>query len=97
MWGVGRKGPPGGGCAQVTGVLGINILRKCYHEFFGQQGTTLFLQHCVSEAPEPVMEAIQHCHHATVTAPQDSLGRVKVRGKRAWRILGGVMKIVATT
>ena len=89
--------PPGGVPARVPGVLGMNVIRKCYFELFGQHGLALFFQPCVSEAPGPVVQALQRCHRATIAAPQDSSGRVKVRGKKAWRIPGGVMKIVAAT
>uniref|UniRef100_A0A665U756 Gypsy retrotransposon integrase-like protein 1 n=1 Tax=Echeneis naucrates TaxID=173247 RepID=A0A665U756_ECHNA len=91
------RDPPGGVPAQVPGVLGMNVIRKCYHELFGQHGAALFSQPCVSEAPGPVLQALQRCHQAMTAAPQDTPGRVKVRGNKAWRIPGGVMKIVAAT
>lgn len=91
------KDPPGGAPARVPGVLGMNVIRKCYLELFGQHGLALFSQPCVSEAPGPVVQALQRCHSATIAAPQDSSGKVKVRGKKAWRIPGGVVKIVAAT
>ncbi|XP_077957579.1 uncharacterized protein LOC144406215 [Gasterosteus aculeatus] len=89
------KDHPGGVPAQVPGILGMHVIRKCYKELFGQHGLTLFSQPCVSEAPGPIVRALQQCYYAEV--PQDSPGRVKVRGKRVWRIPGGVMKIVAAT
>ncbi|KAK0136668.1 hypothetical protein N1851_027171 [Merluccius polli] len=88
---------PGGVPSQVPGVLGMNIIRKCYQELFGQHGLALFSQPCVSGSPEPVVQALQQCHCASTKAPQPSPGKVKVRGKRAWRIPGGIMKIVAAT
>ncbi|KAK0146649.1 hypothetical protein N1851_014046 [Merluccius polli] len=88
---------PGGVPSQVPGVLGMNIIRKCYQELFGRHGLALFSQPCVSGSPEPVVQALQQCHCASTKAPQPSPGKVKVRGKRAWRIPGGIMKIVAAT
>lgn len=90
------RDPPGGE-PQVPGVLGMNIMRKCYHELFVQHGAALFSQVCVSQAPKQVVQALQRCHHASVQLPPDCPGKVKVRGKRAWHVPGGVMKIVATT
>ena len=85
---------PAGVLAQVPGVPG-GVIRKCYQELFGQHALALFSQPCVSEAPGPIVLALQRCHRAKV--PQDSPGRAKVRGKKALRIPGGVMKIVAAT
>ena len=91
------KDPPGGTPAQVPGVLGMNVIRKCYQELFGQYGEELFSQSCVSGTPSPVVQALQQCRHVDAQTPPDSSGRAKVRGKGAWRIPGGVMKIVAAT
>lgn len=44
------RDPPGGVPAQVPGILGMNVIRKCYQELFGQHGLALFLKPCVSEA-----------------------------------------------
>ncbi|KAK0143575.1 hypothetical protein N1851_018314 [Merluccius polli] len=90
------KDPPGCLSAQVPGVLGMNVIRKCYKELFGHHGLALFDLPVVSEAPKPVMQALQKCHQASVK-PDQSAGKVKVRGKSACRIPGGVMKIVVAT
>lgn len=66
-------------------------------ELFGQYGAALFSQVCVSEAPKQVVQTLQQCHHVGAQPPSDSPGRVRVRGKRAWHIPGGIMKIVAAT
>ncbi|KAI3362647.1 hypothetical protein L3Q82_001631 [Scortum barcoo] len=73
------KDPPGGLPAQVPGVLGMNVIRNCYEELFGQHGVALFSQPCVSKAPKPVVQALQWCHRVRAQAPQDSPGRAKVR------------------
>ncbi|KAL1277560.1 hypothetical protein QQF64_024233 [Cirrhinus molitorella] len=36
------RDPPGGMCAQVPGILGMNVLSRCYQELFGQHGQALF-------------------------------------------------------
>lgn len=90
------KDPPGCMSSQVPGVLGMNVIRKCYRELFGHHGLALFDLPVVSEVPKRVMQALQKCHQANVEIDQ-SAGKVKVRGKRACRIPGGVLKIVAAT
>lgn len=91
------KDPPGGLCAQVPGVLGMNILSRCYQELFGQHGMSLFDLPVVSQAPSSVFQALQHCHHIDSQLVSDQGGRVKVRGRRACRIPGGTMKLVVVT
>lgn len=45
------KDSPGGVSSQVPGVLGMNIIRKCYQELFGQPGAALSFQPCVCGYP----------------------------------------------
>ena len=85
---------PGGVPSRVPGVLGMNVIRKCSQDLFGQHGVALFSQVCISEAPKPVVQALQQCHHAIGLASSDTPGTVKVRGNR---VPGGVMRIVAAT
>ena len=75
--------------------LEMNVIRKCYQELFGQYGGALFSQVCISEAPGPVVQTLQQCHHASDLASQDVPGKVKARGKRGWQIPGGMMKMAA--
>lgn len=91
------RDPPGGVCVDVPGVLGMNILGRCYQELFGQHGTALFDLPIVSQAPHSVFQALQHCHQFGGQSVSDCGGRVKVRGRRACRISGGTMKFVAAT
>lgn len=91
------KDPPGVGPSMVPGVLGMNVIRKCYHELFGQHGEALFSLGSVTEAPKPLVHALQKCHDVSTRAPPDLSGHVRVRGKQACCIPGGVMKIVAAT
>ncbi len=55
------RDPPGGMCAQVPGVLGMNVLSRCYRELFGQYGQALFDSPPVLKFPGVVMKALQHC------------------------------------
>ncbi|KAK0156337.1 hypothetical protein N1851_000374 [Merluccius polli] len=48
-------------------------------------------------APGPVITALQRCHQSSTQGPGDPTGTVRVRGKQAVRIPGGVMKLVAST
>ncbi|XP_072293407.1 uncharacterized protein [Eucyclogobius newberryi] len=89
------RDPPGQTSTQVPGVLGMNIIRKCYLELFGHYGSALFGESS-SSLPTVLVEAMQKCHVASVqSAPK--LGRVRVRGKRACRVPGGAIKLVTAT
>lgn len=90
------KDPPNAESA-APGILGSNILRRCYHELFAVYGPTLFESPSVAQAPGPVLEALQQCHRAAKECQKTITGLARVRGSRAVRIPGGTMKIVATT
>ena len=91
------KDPPTTLTSQAPGVLGMNVLVRRYRELFGQHGSALFKTQSVLQAPSPVLEALQQCHRAEMQPRVVGLGKVKVRGKRACRIPGGTMKLVAAT
>lgn len=91
------KDPPTTLNSQVPGVLGMNVLVRRYRELFGQHGAALFKTRSVLQAPSPIVEALQQCHRAETRPSVVGLGRVKVRGRRACRIPGGTMKLVAAT
>lgn len=91
------KDPAGDVSSQVPGVLGMNVICKCYRELFRQHGMASFDLPVVSTASEWVVQALQKCHQAQVWAPQALPGLIKVRGSKACRIPGGSMKIVAVT
>ena len=91
------KDPPADVSLSAPGVLGMNILRRCYSTLFGQHGSALFKLHTVTEAPKLVVQALQRCHQASLTSPADVIGKVKLRGKKACRIFGGTMQLVPTT
>lgn len=90
------KDPPGCVPSQAPGVLGMNIISKCYKELFGQYGPALFEEASVS-FPTPLVDAMQRCHVASVKLVPTTPGRVRVRGKEACRIPGGALKIVTAT
>lgn len=91
------KDPPGNTCAQVPGILGMNVLSRCYQELFGRHGPALFDSPPVVEVPDFVMQALQQCHKDTRQPGLGQVGRVKVRGRHQCRIPGGTIKIVAAT
>ncbi|KAL2077879.1 hypothetical protein ACEWY4_027383 [Coilia grayii] len=90
------KDPPGGLHPKVPSVLEMNILSKCYQELFGQFCQSLFEAPLLSQAPTAFVHAFQHCQQAE-TQSVPTLGRVKVRGRRAWRIPGGTTTLVSAT
>lgn len=51
----------------------------------------------MTHAPGPVLEALQKCHQSAAQIQGNPAGIVRVRGKQAVRIPGGVMKLVAST
>lgn len=93
------RDPPGGGHlpVPVPGVLGMNVIRKCYHELFGQYGASLFDLPAVSAAPDPVFQALQQCHRAVLRPTPEDGSTVSVRGRKPCRVPGGSMKLVAAT
>lgn len=91
------RDPPGGLSSQVPGVLGMNIISKCYQELFGQHGPSLFDMPFISEAPGPVVQALQQCHQAVTKSTFVPAGKVSVRGRGLCRVPGGTIKVVAAT
>lgn len=91
------RDPPGDAHSRVPGVLGMNVIRKCYQELFGQHGLDLFDLPSVSTAPNPVFQALQQCHQAVIQSTPEAGSTVKVRGRRPCRVLGGTVKMVAAT
>lgn len=83
--------------SSIPGILGMNVIRRCYQELFGAHGLSFFDLPAVTQSPGSVIEALQHCHQATTQRRVPSSGVVRVRGSRAVRIPGGVMQMVAST
>ncbi|KAL2083756.1 hypothetical protein ACEWY4_021529 [Coilia grayii] len=63
---------------QVPGVLGMNVLSKCYQELFCKYGVAL-LEDPSSRVLAPLLKAFQHCHQAEVQPLTSVVGRVKLR------------------
>lgn len=88
---------PAGAEPSVPGILGMNVIHRCYQQLFGSHGRSFFDLPAVTQSPGPVIEALQHCHQATVQRHVPCTGAVRVRGPRVVQIPGGVMKLVAST
>ncbi len=73
------RDPPGNG-AQAPGVLGMNVLGRCYQELFGQHGSSWFNSPAVSHAPKSVFQALQYCHQIGTRQHPEGIGKAKVRG-----------------
>lgn len=91
------RDPPGGICTQVPGVLGMNVLSRCYQELFGRHGPALFDLAVTVDAPSFVMQAFQHCHRMEDRGSVRHSDLVRLRGRKSCRIPGGMMKFVAAT
>lgn len=92
------RDPPDGLRDQAPGVLGMNVLSRCYQGLFGQHGPALFDLPEVSEAPCFLSQALQECQAAAATSlGEDHGGRVRLRGRQSCRIPGGTMKFVPAT
>lgn len=90
------RDPPGGMCRDVPGVLGMNLLGRCYQDLFGQHGIALFELPIVVQSPS-VLQTLQHCQRVSTKSCSDLAGNVWVRGRRTCRIPGGTMKLVTAT
>ncbi|XP_016300864.1 uncharacterized protein LOC107657336 [Sinocyclocheilus anshuiensis] len=89
------RDPPDGVSLEVPGVLGMNILGRCYQGLFGQHGSAFFDLPVITQLPG-VSSALQCCRQVNAMKLSDH-GCVRVRGRRVCRIPGGTMKLVATT
>lgn len=87
--------PPADASPPVPGVLGMNILRKCYRTLFGQHGFALFDLPMVTDAPTSVVRALQRCHQVSEAPQSAAFSQVKVRGQKVARIPSGTMQVVS--
>lgn len=60
------------------GILGMNVIRRCYRELFGALGPSLFESPAVSQAPRPVVVALQRCHESVAQESMSTTGTVRV-------------------
>lgn len=92
------KDPPGQASPlEVPGVLGMNVIRECYHQLFSQHGSALFDLPVVQHAPTLWQQALQHCHHVQLGEIHTKSGLARVRGRRPLTIPGGTIKWVMAT
>lgn len=96
LWDSSGKDPPDA-APSVPGILGMNVIQRCYREHIGVHGPSLFELPAVAQASGPVIEALQKCHQASDQPLKTLTGTVRVRGTQTVRIPGGVMKLVAST
>lgn len=90
------RDPPDGMSLDVPGVLGMNILGRCYQELFGQHGSALFDLPAITQLPD-VSNVLQYCCQVSARMLSNHVGWVRVRGRKVCRIPGGTMKLVAAT
>lgn len=87
------RDPPGSG-PDVPGILGMNVLSRCYRELFGRHGSTLFELPSLAEDVN-MIQVFQNCQQAVRAA--DRGNNVKVRGHKVCRISGGTLTFVTAT
>ena len=78
----------------VPGLLGMNIIRRCYHELFVQLGPDLFEFPLLKSANPGWKGALSECHSIELLNEQGYLGKAKVKG-RPVRIPAGSMKFIS--
>lgn len=92
------KDPPGQiSPSEVPGVLGMNVIRECYHQLFSEHGSDLFDLPTVQQAPPLWQQALQQCQHVQLRATHPKTGLARVRGKRPIIIPGETVKWVTAT
>ncbi|KAL7851957.1 hypothetical protein SRHO_G00177420 [Serrasalmus rhombeus] len=80
--------------AKVPGLLGMNVINKCYSDLFSQHGFALFQSPFIQSAGEPWRQALTECHRLECLPPTGCLGQVTVRGRAAVRVPAGSVKLV---
>ncbi|KAL2098255.1 hypothetical protein ACEWY4_007462 [Coilia grayii] len=82
---------------KVPGLLGMNVINKCYDELFHQHGSRLFQSIPVQDGNEAWREALSECHKLDCMSDSGCLGAVRVGGRSSVRIPAGSWKMVAAT
>ncbi|KAL2098414.1 hypothetical protein ACEWY4_007621 [Coilia grayii] len=82
---------------KVPGLLGMNVINKCYDELFHQYGSRLFQSIPVQDGNEAWREALSECHKLNCMSDSGCLGAVRVGGRSSVRIPAGSWKMVAAT
>ncbi|KAL2086104.1 hypothetical protein ACEWY4_017163 [Coilia grayii] len=82
---------------KVPGLLGMNVINKCYDELFHQYGSRLFQSIPVQDGNEAWREALSECHKLDSMSDSGCLGAVRVGGRSSVRIPAGSWKMVTAT
>ncbi|XP_056118703.1 uncharacterized protein LOC130096084 [Rhinichthys klamathensis goyatoka] len=85
---------PPGGSSDTPGILGMNVLSRCYQGLFGHHGSMLYTLPSVKKDAK-IIQAFQECQRVIRTAEQGS--KVRVRGCSTCRVTAGTIKFVAAT
>lgn len=81
--------------SSVPGVLGMNIIRECYSELFGQYGSDLFDLPQVTQAPSVLQQALQLCHQ--IQSVERTGCWARIRGRRGTFVPAESVKFIAVT
>ena len=68
----------------VSGLLGMNIIRHCYHLLFEQYGSRLFESPVLQAASKEWKETLSMCHRIEALNTQGCLAIAKVHGSLKW-------------
>ena len=80
------RDPPDAASA-APGILGSNIIHRCYWELFAVYGPALLNSPSVVQAPGPILEALQRCHQASSEHQRNITGSTRVH-THIWRSNG---------
>lgn len=87
------RDPPGSG-TDTPGILGMNVLSRCYRELFGRHGSALFELPSLTKDIN-MTQVLKNCQQLVRTT--DRTSNVKVRGRRVCCISGGTLTFVTAT
>lgn len=80
--------------SSVPGLLGMNIIQRCYSELFVQLGPELFESPLIKSATIGWREALSECHSIESLKERGYLGKVTVKG-RPVRVPAGSIKFIS--
>ncbi|XP_041935239.1 uncharacterized protein LOC121697664 [Alosa sapidissima] len=81
----------------VPGLLGMNIISKCYQELFVDHGSALFRSPDVRQAGRVWQQALSECQHLERALESGKVGSVRVQPGPAIQVPAGSMKLVPAT
>ena len=83
--------------AATPGILGMNILSKCYYILFEQHGSNLFYSPLVHSAALLLQRALRYCEKVEAIVNSAAAFPVKVQGSIPVRITAGTLAMVPET